>query len=332
MRDVAEHAGVSTASVSNFLNNPGRLTEATRTRIDKSIQELGWVPNSAARQLRVGTNSTVGYVTFELTNAHSVEIANGIERTLAAHGMYLLIANDNGSSERECDYLKMFEMQRVRGLIVGPIGDIDEQLEQMRRRGTPSVLSGRQSSNPNQPYVSIDDVLGGELAVRHLLETGKRRIAFIGSSLDLRQVGDRMRGALRAVQTVPGASLQFISAAERTVQNGRQAASELLSRPKDTWPDGIFCANDLLAIGVLQHIALDSSVRVPHDIAVVGYDDIEFAASNLIPLTSIRIPHEQLGKAVADILLNELADTPIADGVRQIETQPELIVRESSRA
>ncbi len=335
MRDVAAHAGVSPATVSNYLNNPHKLTDATRERIHAAIQTLGWVPNYAARQLRAGRNDTLGFVTFELTNAQSIEIGSGIERRVSERGMYLLTANTNGSSDRERAYLDMFEMQRVSGVIIGPIGDIDEHLEQMRQRGTPSVLNGRRSSNPRQPYVAIDDVRGGELAVEHLISVGCRHIAFVGSSPDLRQISDRLRGALRAAERVPGVGIEVIGSRDRTIRDGAAAAEDLLARPRNRWPDGIFCANDLLAIGMMQVLLQAGGVRIPQDLAVVGYDDIDFAATTLIPLTSVRVSHDELGEAVAEVMFSEI--TRMASGStsplpgHQIEGVPTLVVRESTR-
>ena len=193
VKDVAAAADVSASSVSNYFNRPARLSPATRERIRVAIAELGFVPNDAARRLRAGTNPVIGYIAFELTSAFTPTIANTIEREVAQRGLHLLMANDNESTARELSYIDLFEMQRVSGLIVAPFGDIETVLLDLKRRGTPSVLSGRLATSPYQASSSADSVLGGYLAVKHLLEIGRRRVAFVTTSPDLRQMGDRLR-------------------------------------------------------------------------------------------------------------------------------------------
>ncbi|QFR02208.1 LacI family transcriptional regulator [Streptomyces phaeolivaceus] len=249
--------------------------------------------------------------------------------------MYLLMANDTGSRRREQEYLQLFEQQRVGG-IVSPVGDVEPELDRLRQRGIASVLSARRAISPQQASVSTDHVAGSGLAVRHLIELGRRRIGFVASSFDLQQIADRQRGALSVIETVPDASMEIISVPERSVRAGIACAERLMARSPADRPDALFCANDLLAIGVIQAFATGGQVRVPADIAVVGHDDIEFAQSTAAPLTTVRTPHARLGAAAADLLIDEIAvlrDPGTAGAGRttaQIEFAPELVVRASS--
>jgi LacI family transcriptional regulator len=173
----------------------------------------------------------------------------------------------------------------------------------------------------------VDDVAGGRLAAEHLCATGRRRLAFVGGPFGLRQVRDRLRGAQEAVTECAGASLEVINTAELSVLAGRAIGEQLRERPPDERPDAVFCANDLLAIGVLQALTLRGNVAVPQDIALIGYDDIDFARSALVPLSSIRQPSTQIGTAAID-LLTAVADVDYKP--QHIVYQPELIVRSST--
>lgn len=333
IKDVAAQAGVSKASVSNFLNKPDLVSENTRLRIQLAIDELGFVPNSGARQLRLGNSRTIGYVAFEMGNVYFADVANAIERRAAAAGLHVLMGNNDGSVERERSYLELFEQQRVRGVIVAPIGDIEHTLDQMRHRGTPSVMTGRRAESLSQPSVSVEDVRGGYLAVQHLLNTGKRSIAFVGGPLDIRQVSDRLQGAMQAVREVAGAQIEVVGVDERSVMEGRQTGLSLLQRDPMRRPDGIFAVNDLVAIGIMQTFLADGSVKIPADVAIVGYDDIEFCESLTVPLTSVRTPHQSFGTAVVELLLAEMGDLDLPDGgddARHLVFTPELVIRAST--
>jgi LacI family transcriptional regulator len=335
IRDVAELARVSPASVSNFFHKPAKLSASTRERVRQAVETLGFVPNDAARVLRMGTSPVIGYIAFELASATTPEIARAIEERVSARDMYLLMANDTGSRDRERSYLELFEKQRVSGIIIAPLGDVEPELAQMRKRGIASVVSARRASSDAQASVSTDHVTGGRLAVEHLVAQGRRRIGFVASSLELRQVADRLHGAMSVIGSVPDATLEVIPVPERTVAAGIACADGIARRDPAGRPDALFCANDLLAIGVIQAFVAARSIRVPEDIAVVGYDDIEFAQSTIVPLTTVRTPHAELGAAAADLLFDEIALLASGDqaegGARpHVEFSPELVVRAST--
>ena len=337
VKDVAAAANVSPSTVSNYFNRPARLSDVTRGRIREAIKDLGFVPNDAARRLRAGTNPVIGYIAFELMSAFTPAIANAIEREVSRRGMHLLMANDNESTERERSYLELFEMQRVSGLIIAPLGDIETELLELKRRGTPSVLSARLATSRHLASSSADGVLGGYLAVKHLLDIGRRRVAFVTTSPELRQMNDRLQGALRAIEEHGEATFEVIQVPERSVGAGMRVAVGIAERSESARPDALFCANDLLAIGVIQHLATHTAIRIPSDVAVIGYDDIEFAASTAIPLSSVRVSAESLGAAAVDLLFEEMALVAAAGEGELPETpsrhvlfEPELVPRAST--
>ena len=327
---MATLAEVSLGTVSHYINHPDRVSPEKSRRIQQAIDQLGFVRNNAAWQLRLGRSGTIAYIAPDVSNPFFATIAEGVEQRAATHDLSVFISNSNRSRVREDAYLELFEAQRVQGMLVASHESVEERLTLIRQRGIPSVLVGQRASSELQPSVSIDDVAGGYAAVRHLLDLGRRRIAFVGGPLGIRQVADRYEGATNAVRQVVDATLEVINISNRTIADGREVARALAARPPEMRPDAIFAVNDLTALGLLQSLAGDSGIRVPEEIALVGYDDIEFAGSSLIPLTSIRAPHEGFGFAAVDLLVNEMSPEP-DDTLRQVVFQPELVVRASTR-
>jgi len=328
IRDVAERAGVSVGTVSNVLNRPDRVSDAVVERVQRAIRELGYVRNDAARQLRAGRSSSVGLVVLDARNPFFTDVARGAEDAAAEHGVAVLLGDSDEKPEREAAYLDLFEEQRVRGVLVSPLGDIQERLHRMRALGTPVVLVDRIASDSSLSSVSVDDMAGGRTAVAHLLGLGRRRIAFVGGPLALRQVADRLAGAREAVATVPGAELEVLECAASSVLEGRRIGEQLVARPASRRPDAVFTVNDLLAVGLLQALVMRSEVRVPDDIAIVGFDDIDFASATIVPLSSVRQPSRLIGQTALGILLEEADDPDLAP--RQVVFQPELVIREST--
>ena len=323
IRQVAERAGVAVGTVSAYLNHPDRVSAERARRIAEAIDELGFVPSIAGRQLRLGVSTLIGYLSPDVSNPHFSEIAEEVERRAERLGMTVFFAHSHGDHDRENAYLEAFEQRQVRGLLVASFAPIEDRIAAMRDRGTPSVLVGRRACRAEQPSVSIDDVSGGRQAARHLIENGCRRLAFVGGPLPVQQVADRLAGTREAA---PG--VEVIEVVERSIAAGRAVGAELARRPAAERPDGVFAANDVLALGILQSLVA-GGVSVPHDVALVGYDDNEFADASLIPLTSVRARHEGFGAAAVDLLFEAIEHGSVAEPQRVYE--PELVVRESSR-
>ncbi|TQO19723.1 LacI family transcriptional regulator [Rhodoglobus vestalii] len=332
VHDVANSAGVSVGTVSNVLNHPHKVSPSTIERVQKAIESLGFIRNDAARQLRVGHSQTIGLVVLDVRNPFFTDIARGAEDKAAEGGLTVTLGNSDENSEREAKYLDLFEQQRVFGVLISPYGDITDRLDSMRKRGIPAVLVDRESPNSTFSSVSVDDIVGGKLAADHLLDIGRRRIAFIGGPMAIRQVSDRLAGARQAVDTVPGAQIEVIEIEGLSVIAGRAAGAEIVARVPADRPDAIFAANDLVAMGVLQALLMNGgtalAVRVPEDIALMGYDDIDFASAAVVPLSSISQPSAHMGRTAVEILLDEAAN-PETDR-RQVVFAPKLVIRAST--
>lgn len=326
VRDVARQAGVSVGTVSNVLNHPERVTPQTVERVQRVIAELGFVRNDAARQLRAGRSRSIGLVVLDIGNPFFAEVARGAEDRAAQAGMTVLVGNSDESSDRERLHLALFREQRVNGVLVTPTTDNLSLLHGLRDSGVPVVLVDRQVEDGGFTSVAMDDVEGGRMATAHLLEIGRRRLAFVAGPQSIGQVADRLQGARAAVNDVPGASLEVVERSALSVLQGRLAGESLLERAPADRPDAVFAANDLLAVGLLQSFGV-AGVRVPDDIALVGYDDIDFARATMVPLSSVRQPARMIGEAAVELLLGEISGEPRGRAVR---FQPELVVRQST--
>ena len=329
--DVAAAAHVSLGTVSNVLNRPDLVSVSTRERVTAAIQELGFVRNESARQLRAGSSRAIGLVVIDAANPFFADVARGVEDAVEEVGGVVLLGNSAGAQVRERRYLELFEEQRVRGVLIAPLSDTDPSLGALRRLRMPVVFLDRHIEDSEHSSVSVDDIKGGRMATAHLMERGHRRVAFVGGPSTLRQVSERRQGAEEVVEATGGASLLAISTPGLTVAAGRQAAEDLVMMSSGVRPTAVFAANDLVAIGILQGLSAHG-LRVPDDIAIVGYDDIEFAAAAAVPLSSVRQPRDELGRRGAELLYEELgaleSGQPVAH--QHIRFQPELIVRLSS--
>ncbi|WP_170313729.1 LacI family DNA-binding transcriptional regulator [Phytoactinopolyspora halophila] len=329
MKDVARSAGVSVSTVSNVLNRPDYVSAANRIKVLDAITRLGYVRNNAARQLRDGRTRTVGLVVLNIANPFFIDVIRGVEETLHRAGLSVILCNSDGQPLREESNVEMLEEQQVEGVLISPVDPGSAWLAKLGDRGVPIVLLDSRADGSGQCSVSVDDVLGGRLAASHLLEQGHERLVYVSGPPLLHQVTERREGVLAAMTEagVPADRLTVIECSELSFGAGCDAGERLLGiRPR---PTAVICANDLLALGVLQ-VMFANGVSVPGDVALVGYDDIDFAAGSAVPLTSVRQPRYELGQTAATLLLHEVDDGPDEHEHQQIVMSPELVVRASS--
>jgi LacI family transcriptional regulator len=327
IKEVAREAGVSVGTVSNVINRPEMVAEETRARVQAVIARLGYVRSESARQLRAGRSRMIALLVLDMGNPFFVDVARGAERTAKEAGLGVMLCNSAQNPQEEAQYLSLFAEQRVRGVLVTPADPSGHNLESFRRHGIPFVQVDRVSDRPGECSVAVDDVAGGAAAVRHLLTAGHRAIAYVSGPPHLQQVRDRRAGALAALAEagMPPEALREVPTRRLDVEGGRDVGARLLGLAER--PTAVFCANDLLALGVLQSMYA-AGVRVPDEMAIVGYDDIEFAAAATVPLTSVRQPAVTMGAMAARMLLEETDDP--AHRHQHVVLQPELVVRASS--
>ncbi len=325
LRDVAKAAKVSVGTVSNVLNRPEVVAPETLARVQATIKELGFVPNGFARHLRSGQSRTLGLIVPDVANPFFTEVARGVEDAASKRDYAVFLCNSDESASKEDRYINVLIQQQVRGVLITPADMKSDRLEAMRERGIAVTLLDREIKGRKQCSVSVDDVHGGQIAIEYLAGLGHKNIAWVCGPESIPQVADRGAGVSKAAK-VAGAKIETVRVPLMNAAKGEEAAKKILEL--DVMPTAIFCANDLLALGVMRAL-LANKVRIPEQVSVLGYDNIEFAPSAAVPLSSIAQPSYQMGVTAADLLLNECEDGENHEH-QQIRFQPQLVERAST--
>lgn len=330
MNDVARVAGVSLGTVSNALNKPEIVSEKTRKRVQAAIDELGFVRNDAARSLAAGKSRTIGLVLTDVGNSLFVDIARGAESAAHEQGHSLLLANSDVDFQRQEGYIDIFDEARVAGIILAPLDAGLEGVDRVRRHGRNIVLVNYAGGRTDCCSVLVDEEHGGYLATKHLIDLGRRRLVFAGGPDNLHAVNDRRKGAMRAASETRGAvSLEVIIGRSLNSPEGRRIAGDLASRGRSRMPDGIIAPSDQLAAGIIHELTGTYGLRVPQDIAVIGYDNNQFATEGAIPMSTIGQPGHEMGRVATKLLLEEVNE-PGQHVHRNLMLEPTLFARAST--
>ena len=325
LRDVAKAAKVSVGTVSNVLNRPEVVAPETLVRVQATIKELGFVPNGFARHLRSGQSRTLGLIVPDVANPFFTDVARGVEDAASKRDYAVFLCNSDESATKEDRYVNVLIQQQVRGVLITPADMKSDRLDAMRERGIAVTLLDREIQGRKQCSVSVDDVHGGQIAIEYLAGLGHKNIAWVCGPESIPQVADRGAGVTKAAK-VAGARIETIRVPLMNAVKGEEAVKKILEL--DEMPTAIFCANDLLALGVMRALQA-KKVRIPEQVSVLGYDNIEFAPSAAVPLSSIAQPAYQMGVTAADLLLNECEDGENHEH-QQIRFQPQLVERAST--
>jgi len=330
VREVAALAGVSTGTVSNVLNHPDLVTDDTVRRVDEAIEQLGWIRHQGAGQIRGGRSAALGVVVAELS-PHTIELLEVLEDHLDGKGFVQQVVTSAHRPEREIQRIELFEQQRVRGILLSPMHSYETYLHRLNQLRIPMVILGQPSPSGRLCSISGDDQAGGQLAVSHLVELGHRRIAVVGGTVTTHQVAARVAGARRALTS--DASLTLVQTSDHDIVAGLTAARHIVEDRANPPPTAVFAINDSVAIGVQRGLQ-SAGLRVPEDVAVVGYDDSKLAQTAPVALTTVRVSNADLGRHAARLLLDEIAETEAGTPHvhRQIRLQPELVLRRSTAA
>jgi DNA-binding LacI/PurR family transcriptional regulator len=327
LETVARLAGVSRATVSRVVNGDTRVAGALKTAVDEAIQVLGFVPNHAARSLATRRTGSVALIMrepadFGVTDAYLSRMVIALSHALADVDLQLvvLMAAGGEADSRVAAYAR----SHVDGVFLISVHDRDELPSQLADWGVPLVVGGRTTQElPGATSVDVDNVTGGELAARRLLDLGRRRFGLIAGPVDTCSSNDREAG-FRQVLDAEGVPPAQVAHGDWTAASGERAMRELLERAPDL--DGVFAASDLMALGAL-HATAQLGRRVPDDIAVVGFDDIDMAAHSSPPLTTVRQPSTPQARRMVEILVDKIAgrDTPA-----RVVLAVELVTRDSA--
>lgn len=330
MVDVAVHARVSIATVSNVINRPEKVKAATAQRVRESIAALGFVRNSAARSLAVGSSTGIGMVLADLENSLFVDMAHGAQAEARRSGFRLLLGDSLADAALQDEYLSLFDEARVAGLLLAPMEDSSIAIARMRSHGRPIVLLNYAPSDAICCTVLVDNEMVGYVAARHLIEVGCRRIAFVAGRDFLQPVHDRRDGVQRAVREAGGGvQLEEIDIEELTRARGARVAADLLEREHGL-PDGIIAVTDALGHGIIDGLNAGDVARVPREILVMGCEDNRLAPSAPVTMTSVHPPGLEMGAAAVQLLLEEMDESDGPHQHRTIVLQPQLMPREST--
>jgi DNA-binding LacI/PurR family transcriptional regulator len=327
LKQVAEHAGVSVKTVSNVVRGTVRVAPSTRERVERSLAQLGYRPNLSARQLRQGRTGMVALAVPALDAPYFSALARAAIRAATPHGWTVLIEQTDGLREREVDVLDGPGAHLVDGVVLSPLALGAADLEG-RRPSVPIVLLGERVFDGPDDHVAIDNVTAAREATAHLLSLGRRRVAAVGAQEHGGTARLRLRGhhdALRAAGLEPDPDL--VADVERFDRaSGALAADRLMALPDP--PDAMFCFNDELALGALRALAV-RGLRVPQDVAVAGFDDIEDGAYSVPSLTTVRPDLVGLADAALDLLARRASGAETGPP-QEVIVGHELVVREST--
>ncbi len=330
LNEVAKAAGVTPATVSNVLRNRGRVGAKTRERVLAAVDALGYRPHLAARALAEGRAPTIALMVSSIANPFYPEFALAVENALRASGRFLIICNTENAPDIGRAYLQQIAGTLSEGVLVMNANlDLDD-LQRTVERGTPVVLCmwERPEAAPGMPSVAVNFRLAGELAARHLIALGHRRIGAVVGSKATGIHAARYEGFVAALDAagLDGAAAPVIFAPD-TIQGGHEAASALLAADPEL--TALFCSNDLPALGVL-HAAADAGFAVPERLSVIGITDIELAAEFRPALTTVAV-HTAEAAELAVALLGELIEGEGAgQPITRVVSAPTLVVRRST--
>lgn len=322
---VADAAGVSVATVSNAINRPHLVAQATRDRIAQAMRELDFVPNRAAATLRNGSSRLLGLVVPEIVNPFYGALTDAVSQEARSAGYALALCVTHDDPTVELAHFEMLAEHRAAAAIVVPLGATGERLKQLQMVGTHLVLIDRVVDEHEGCSVAMDDVLGGRMAVEHLLTSAPGDgITLVNGPHSIPQCADRHRGAASALHVRAAGSLVEFESAHMTVEEGVQIGRRIAATGA---PRRIFCTNDQLALGVIRGLR-EHGIHVPRDARVVGYGDLTLAMEGEVWITSVAQPKDEMGTAAVRRVLSEIGDPDHTHALTVFP--PRLVVRESA--
>ena len=325
---IAEIAGVSVNTVSRALNNKPDVNAKTKHKILKIVKELGYTPNLVAKSLKAGKTKTVGVVVSDITNPFFNLVIHAIEDKAQKKGYSIILCNANEDYKREEKAIKLLVQKRVDGILITPVEKKTLDIFYLQQMKVPFVLVARHLKIPGLSYVVADDVLGGFLATEHLIKKGHKKIIYIAGPSHVTTAQERLNGYKKALaQYGIRFKKELVRFTNAKSEDGYKVMKDALSKKLDFTAVSTF--NDYLALGIMKAV-YERGLKIPDNIAIVGYDDIEFAPLTIVPLTSVRIPKYELGSKAVEILFKFLSKTYKSPKTQQVMLEPELVIRNTT--
>jgi LacI family transcriptional regulator len=328
IKDIAKSAGISYSAVSRALNGLKGVSEETRQRVKQIAEEMEYTPNAVARGLVQKQTGTLGLIIPDITNPFYPELARGVEERASLAGYNTFLCNTNYDLAKEESYLHNLLEKRVDGIILAPVSSQTNFLEQRKQMPIPCVYLGNAPENTPYSFVITDNIRGGYLATRTLIERGSVSIGFISGSDEESSVGARFTGFEEAMSRY---SLEIKEKYIRRENWKLKSGYEIIKQMIDSgdYPEAVIAGNDILAMGILQGIK-EKGLRIPEDIAVIGFDDIPSASWPEINLSTVRQPKIRMGESAVEILIERFQlSSKKAKSLKppKIILDPELILR-----
>ncbi|MEW6045451.1 MAG: LacI family DNA-binding transcriptional regulator [Bacillota bacterium] len=335
IKDVALQAGTSTATVSRVLNGTGFVSPELRARVLAAARDLGYSPNAVARSLKQRSTHIIGVIISDIANPFFGSVVRGIEDVLAARQYHPLLCNTDRNADKEAMYVRLFCERRVDGVIISAAGQRADHLAILREQGIPWVFVNRRPPAFGGPAVLTDNRAGAYEATLHLIDLGHRRIGVVAGPQDVNTGIDRLAGYQEAMEA-RGLAIDpdWVVYGDFREESGYQGARKLMALPPERRITALFVTNNQMTIGVLRALR-ELGVRIPDDVALVGFDDSEWARIVDPPLTTVAQRIYEMGTAAARMLLRAVARTAVPalnEPGRDILLKPRLIVRASCGA
>ncbi|MER6923684.1 LacI family DNA-binding transcriptional regulator [Streptomyces spiralis] len=327
IHDVARAAGVSPATVSRVFNG-GRVTPERAQSVQQAAAELGFAPNRLARSLRKQRSSVIALIIPDIENPFFTSLARGVEDAAQRTSLSVVLCNSDEDTDKERRYLEVALGEQMAGVIVAAASQDDTDLGPLIARGVPVVAVDRRPHDAEVDAVRADDQHGGEVATRHLLQAGYRRIACITGPEGASTSEERLAGYRAALHAARSEGIAaddaYVRHADFRVEGGRAAMRELLALPEP--PDAVFVTNNLMTIGALD--ALAEAGRTPPGVGVLSFGDVPWASLVRPSLTAVELPSYELGRAAADLLLQRMEGS--AAPLQTVVLRTRLQIREST--
>ncbi|WP_194207706.1 ribose operon transcriptional repressor RbsR [Superficieibacter sp. 1612_C1] len=328
MKDVARLAGVSTSTVSHVINKDRFVSEAITDKVAAAIKTLNYAPSALARSLKLNQTRTIGMLITASTNPFYSELVRGVERSCFERGYSLVLCNTEGDEQRMNQNLETLMQKRVDGLLLLCTETHQPSQEIMQRYpSVPTVMMDWAPFDGDSDLIQDNSLLGGDLATQHLIDQGYTRIGCLTGPLDKTPARLRLEGYRKAMHR---AGLAIPDGYEITGNfefgGGFAAMQQLLAHPVP--PEAVFAGNDAMAVGAYQAL-YQAGKRIPEDMGIVGYDDIELARYMTPPLTTVHQPKDELGELAIDVLIHRMAQPDQQQ--QRVQLTPELVVRGSTR-
>ncbi len=326
IKDVARVAGVSTATVSHVINKTRAVSEETRLRVMRAIEDCNYYPNAHARSLASGRSNTLGLLVSDISNPFFPELVKSMETVAFEKGYDVVLSNTDYNDERTLNYVRRFIERKVAGVAL-MTSELDRVLiDELASYHVPVVFLDIGSAGVCKSNLIVDYGAGIDEAIRHLVTLGHRDIAYIGGPAHLRSAAKRLEAFRQSIAAqLPCAQSPVIYEGDFRLEGGSSAARAMLN--SNHLPTAVIVANDMMALGVLQECRAHG-LNVPGDISIVGFDDIAFASLCNPPLTTVRLPRDELGRQAVEALLVTIKDSD-RQGV-EINIPTRLVLRDST--